>query len=159
MRKEDPRETGSRQHLKEGVVPGEIGLFVRSVARFPRARAVLEQAGIPYTVLDERLATNSATASLCSMHLAKGLEFRTVVVLACDDDVIPLDVIPLKERIEAVGDDFDLEEVYSSERNLLYVACTRARDQLFASGVNPGSSFWTIYGSNLPTVIHQRLVH
>lgn len=70
------------------------------------------------------------------MHLAKGLEFRTVVVLACDDDVIPL-----KERIEAVGDDSDLEEVYTSERNLLYVACTRARDHLFVSAVKPGSEF------------------
>jgi len=70
------------------------------------------------------------------MHLAKGLEFRSVAVLACDDDVIPL-----KERIEAVGDDSDLEEVYTSERNLLYVACTRARDHLFVSGVKPGSEF------------------
>ncbi len=70
------------------------------------------------------------------MHLAKGLEFRTVVVLACDDDVIPL-----KERIEAVSDDSDLEEVYTSERNLLYVASTRARDHLFVSGVKPGSEF------------------
>jgi hypothetical protein len=121
---------------KEGVVPGEIGLFVRSAAQFSRARGVLEQVGIPYTVLDEHLATNSATASLCSMHLAKGLEFRTVAVLACDDDVIPL-----KERIEAVGDDSDLEEVYTSERSLLYVACTRARDHLFVSGVKPGSEF------------------
>jgi len=121
---------------EEGVVSGETGLFVRSAAQFPRARRALELAGIPYTVLDEHLATNSATASLCSMHLAKGLEFRTVVVLACDDDVIPL-----KERIEAVGDDSDLEEVYTSERNLLYVACTRARDHLFVSGVKPGSEF------------------
>jgi hypothetical protein len=121
---------------EEGVVPGETGLFVRSAAQFPRARRALELAGLPYTVLDEHLATNSATASLCSMHLAKGLEFRTVVVLACDDDVIPL-----KERIEAVGDDADLEEVYTSERNLLYVACTRARDHLFVSGVKPGSEF------------------
>ncbi len=120
----------------EGVVPGEMGLFVRSEAQFPRARRTLDRAGIPYTVLDERLATNSSTASLSTMHLAKGLEFRTVAVLACDDDVIPL-----KERIEAVGDDADLEEVYASERNLLYVACTRARDQLFVSGVKPGSEF------------------
>ncbi len=121
---------------EEGVVPGETGLFVRSAAQFARARRALELAGIPYTVLDDHLATNSATASLCSMHLAKGLEFRSVAVLACDDDVIPL-----KERIEAVGDDSDLEEVYTSERNLLYVACTRARDHLFVSGVKPGSEF------------------
>lgn len=70
------------------------------------------------------------------MHLAKGLEFRTVAVLACDDDVIPL-----KDRIEVIGDDADLEEAYTSERNLLYVACTRARDQLLVSGVKPGSEF------------------
>jgi len=121
---------------KEGVVPGEIGLFVRSAAQFPRARGALEQAGIPYTVLDDRLATNSTTASICTMHLAKGLEFRAVAVLACDDDVIPL-----KERIEAVGEESDLEEVYTSERNLLYVACTRARDDLLVTGVKPASEF------------------
>jgi superfamily I DNA/RNA helicase len=54
------------------------------------------------------------------MHLAKGLEFRAVVVMACDDEVIPL-----QERIGEVGDDADLQEVYDTERNLLYVACTR----------------------------------
>ena len=121
---------------KEGVVPGEIGLFVRSAAQFPRARAALELAGIPYTVLDEQLATNSATASLCSMHLAKGLEFRPFAVIACDDGVIPL-----KARIEAAGDESDLEEIYSSERNLLYVACTLAHDHLLVTGVKPASEF------------------
>jgi superfamily I DNA/RNA helicase len=55
-------------------------------------------------------------------HLAKGLEFRAVVVMACDDDVIPL-----QERIETVADDADLEEVYDTERHLLCVACTQAR--------------------------------
>jgi superfamily I DNA/RNA helicase len=70
------------------------------------------------------------------MHLAKGLEFRAVVVMACDDEIVPL-----QERIEAVGDDADLQEVYETERHLLYVACTRARDQLLVSGVEPASEF------------------
>lgn len=70
------------------------------------------------------------------MHLAKGLEFRTVAVLACDDEVIPL-----QSRIEAVTDDSDLEEVYNTERQLLYVACTRARDHLLVTGVEPVSDF------------------
>ena len=34
------------------------------------------------------------------MHLSKGLEFRAVAVMACDDEIIPL-----QERIETVGDD------------------------------------------------------
>lgn len=74
--------------------------------------------------------------ALCTMHLAKGLEFRAVAVMACDDEVIPL-----QERIEAIADEADLEEVYNTERHLLYVACTRARDRLFISGVEPCSEF------------------
>jgi superfamily I DNA/RNA helicase len=71
-----------------------------------------------------------------TMHFAKGLEFRSVVVMACDDEVIPL-----QERIESVADDADLEEVYDTERHLLYVACTRARDHLLVTGVDPVSEF------------------
>ncbi|HXM39652.1 MAG TPA: hypothetical protein VN924_00275 [Bryobacteraceae bacterium] len=61
---------------------------------------------------------------------------RSVTVMACDDEVIPL-----QERIEAVVDDADLEEVYNTERHLLYVACTRARDHLLVTGVAPPSEF------------------
>jgi len=70
------------------------------------------------------------------MHLAKGLEFRAVAVMACDDEILPL-----QERIETVSDTSDLEEVYNTERHLLYVACTRARDQLLITGVAPASEF------------------
>ena len=70
------------------------------------------------------------------MHLAKGLEFRAVAVMACDDEVLPL-----QARIEDVGDDGDLQEVYDTERQLLYVACTRARDRLSISAVEPASEF------------------
>lgn len=75
-------------------------------------------------------------ARLSTMHLVKGLEFRAVVVMACDDEVMPL-----QERIETVSDDSDLEEVYNTERHLLYVACTRARDHLLVTGVDPASEF------------------
>ena len=44
-------------------------------------------------------------------------------------------------RIENVADDADLKEVYDSERHLLYVACTRARDDLLVTGVQPASEF------------------
>jgi len=74
--------------------------------------------------------------SVCTMHLAKGLEFRAVAVMGCDDEVLPL-----QERIEAIADDADLEEVYNTERHLLYVACTRARDHLLITSVEPSSEF------------------
>ena len=59
-----------------------------------------------------------------------------MAVIACDDEVVPL-----QARIEAVGDDADLKEVYDTERHLLYVACTRARDFLHVSAVDPASEF------------------
>jgi len=77
-----------------------------------------------------------AAASISVMHLAKGLEFRVVAVMACDDEVIPL-----QDRIESVSESSDLEKVYNTERHLLYVACARARDQLFVSGIEPTSEF------------------
>jgi len=125
--------------VKEGAAPGEIGVFVRSDAQVDRARRALEGAGIPYNVLDERLAMSSSAASISTMHLAKGLEFRTVAVLGCDDDIIPL-----RERIEAIGDDADLEEVYASERHLLYVRLYTRSDHLFVSGRRRGQSFLRI---------------
>ncbi len=47
----------------------------------------------------------------------------------------------MQERIETVSDDTDLEEVYNTERHLLYVACTRARDHLLVTSVDPASEF------------------
>ena len=35
----------------------------------------------------------------------------------------------------------DREEVYNTERHLLYVACTRARDHLLVTAVEPASEF------------------
>ena len=54
----------------------------------------------------------------------------------CDDEVIPL-----QARIEEIADEADLEDVYNTERHLLYVACTRARDHLLVTGVEPASEF------------------
>jgi mRNA-degrading endonuclease RelE of RelBE toxin-antitoxin system len=121
---------------KAGLLPHEFGVFVRSEAQLDRARTAVKKAGLAFKVLDEHVETVTGHVSIGTMHLAKGLEFRAVIVMACDDEVIPL-----QERIETVGDDADLQEVYDTERHLLYVACTRARDHLLISGVIPVSEF------------------
>ena len=124
------------ERMKEGVMPHEMGVFVRSAAELDRSRSAVENTGLPFNVLNESVEMASRHISISTMHLAKGLEFRTVVVMACDDEVIPL-----QKRIETVSDDSDLEEVYNTERHLLYVACTRARDHLLVTGVDPASEF------------------
>ena len=121
---------------REGVAPHECGVFVRSAAQLDRAREAVSATGSRFRVLDDNVETIAGQISIGTMHLAKGLEFRAVVVMACDDEVMPL-----QERIETVTDDSDLEEVYNTERQLLYVACTRARDFLLVTGVAPASEF------------------
>jgi superfamily I DNA/RNA helicase len=124
------------ERVSELVAPHEIGVFVRSAEQLSRAKAAAEAGKLPFRILDDRVEGVSGYASIGPMHLAKGLEFRAVVVMACDDEVIPL-----QARIDTVGEDSDLKEVYDTERQLLYVACTRARDFLLVTGVEPASEF------------------
>lgn len=120
----------------EGLRPVEIGLFVRSGAQRPRADAVARALDLPARDPLEVPDDGTPTLAIGTMHLAKGLEFRAVAVMACDDEVIPL-----QARIESVGDARDLEEVCNTERYLLYVARTRARDHLLVTAVDPASEF------------------
>lgn len=122
--------------LDDGFYPAEIGVFVRSEAQFDRARAAVQSTGQSSVQLNGNVVNNLEHISISTMHLAKGLEFRAVAVMACDDEILPL-----QERIETVADPSDLEEVYNTERHLLYVACTRARDQLLITGADPVSEF------------------
>ena len=125
-----------RARAAEGYAPQAIGVFVRSPDQVARAVAALRDSGLTPVELDARSVVASGAVAVGTMHLAKGLEFRAVAVVACDDEILPL-----QSRIERVADDADLEEVYSTERHLLYVACTRARDRLLVTGVEPASEF------------------
>jgi mRNA-degrading endonuclease RelE of RelBE toxin-antitoxin system len=124
------------ERSNEGLAAHEIGIFVRSSDQIERAKSAAQKCNLPFKLLDEQMETTTGKMIISTMHLAKGLEFRAVVVMACDDEVIPL-----QERIENVSDNADLEEVYDTERHLLYVACTRARDHLLVTSVDPSSEF------------------
>jgi superfamily I DNA/RNA helicase len=99
-------------------------VFVRSPEVIGRGRAALEASGFA-----DRVAVSV-------MHLAKGLEFRASAVMACDQDILPLE-----SRIAEAADEGELDDIYDTERQLLYVSCTRARERLLVTGVAPGSEF------------------
>ncbi len=111
-----------------GIAAGEIGVLVRGQGQLARARAAVTASGFDARAEDG--------VTIAAMHDAKGLEFCAVAVMACDEDVLP---DPL--RLAGIGDTADLEAAYDTERHLLYVACTRARDRLMVSGITPGSEF------------------
>ena len=116
-------------------MPHEFGVFVRSDAELDRARAAVAKTGLPFKMLDEHVETTSGHISIGTMHLAKGLEFRAVVVMACDDEIIPL-----QARIETVADDTDLEEVYNTERHCLRRLHARTRPLLVTARAGVGIS-------------------
>jgi mRNA-degrading endonuclease RelE of RelBE toxin-antitoxin system len=131
-----------RKAVADGITPAEIGIFVRSNDQLVRARAAVKAAGHTQVELSERVEQPQGRIAIGTMHLAKGLEYKAIVVMACDDDVLPL-----QERLETVADESELDEVHDTERNLFYVACTRARDRLLVSGVQPASEFFADFSA------------
>jgi mRNA-degrading endonuclease RelE of RelBE toxin-antitoxin system len=124
------------KRMADGVRPDEVVIFVRSASQLSRAELAAKNAGMASKVLDTHMETTVGHVSISTMHMAKGLEFRSVAIMACDDEIIPL-----RERIDDVQDVSELEDVYNTERQLLYVACTRARDHLFLSSGGAPSEF------------------
>ena len=86
---------------------------MRSRDQMERARAVVAAVGLEALELSERDETSGSRVPIGTMHLAKGLEFKAVAVMACDDDVLPL-----RARIESVADEVELDDVYETERHL-----------------------------------------
>ena len=111
-----------KQRIKDGVAPNEMAIFVRYTE-------ILERAAKISTAVNSDISCDV-------MQRAKGLEFRSAVVMACDDGIIPS-----QKRLERYSGDLGVGEIYHTERQLLYVAATRAREHLLITGVKPASEF------------------
>jgi superfamily I DNA/RNA helicase len=125
-----------KAQITSGTKIHECAVIVRDDSHIPRAIRAISEANLTSQLLDNRTDFVEGAVSIATMHRAKGLEFRAVAVMACDEDALPL-----KARLDIATETSDLEEIYDTERHLLYVACTRARDSLFVSGIAPGSEF------------------
>jgi superfamily I DNA/RNA helicase len=70
------------------------------------------------------------------MHRSKGLHYRAVAVIGVEAGELPLERVLDRQADEAARAAF-----LELERNLLYVACTRARERLLVTGVREMSRF------------------
>jgi mRNA-degrading endonuclease RelE of RelBE toxin-antitoxin system len=125
-----------RTWLKGGLQPEAIGVFTRTGARLKAVGDALTEAAIPWCRLSDQNDGPTAGVHVGTMHRAKGLEFKAVLVLDCGDGVVP-------SPAAARGDDDpqDREAREARERRLLYVAMTRARDELVVSWSGRPSRF------------------
>ena len=114
---------------QDGAQAQEIAIFFRDEGQRERALAAVRASDFRDT-----LVKGSTLIRICPMLEAKGLEYRAVAVIACDSNVIPS-----PERLKEAGFISGMDDIYETERNLLYVACTRARDELLITSVGTPS--------------------
>lgn len=129
-----------RLWVNEGIEPGEIGIFFRDESQIGHVGQIVELAGLKATDLSKSGEADFTFVSdqVCvgTMHFAKGLEFRAVMIVGCNDDMLPFEA-----RVDRARDVDELQAIIETERHLLYVAATRAREQLAISAVDPASEF------------------
>ena len=120
-----------------GYRPGEIALLARTNALLEnRARHAIAAAGLQCHPLSSDEEPPPSRVAFGTMHRSKGLQFRAVAVLGAEEGEVPI-VRVLEKQADAAAREAFLE----LERNLLYVACSRARERLLVTGVKASSRF------------------
>lgn len=125
-----------RRWLDEGIRPQAIGVFARSGRENKALCQALSEQGIPSRLLADRGMAAHEGVNVGTMHRAKGLEFKAVLVMGCSRNQLPSPA-----ALRKYADPVDLAEAEARERRLLYVAMTRARDELCISWTGEPSPF------------------
>lgn len=110
--------------IREGVAPSAIAITARTRTQLSPVQKALKKANIEWSQVGEEHV--AATVATSTMHAFKGLEFARVVVVAANRDVLPLPVATTPANEDELQHSVDVMR----ECCLLYVACTRARDEL-----------------------------
>lgn len=123
--------------VANGYRPGEIAIFARKKDILKdRAHRAVKAANLESFNLESDDAPPSNRVAIGTMHRCKGLQFRAVAVMGVEDGTVPLDTVRVRQPDEAAQRAF-----VEMERNLLYVACSRARERLLVTGVGKKSEF------------------
>jgi len=117
------------KQLSSGFKPHEVAIFARTNSVVSdRVKHVVGRCGLNYHELSDHEPPKDKRISVGTMHRAKGLEFKVVVVMGCEDSQLPLQSV-----LERLPDEAAKATFAEQERNLFYVACTRARERLLVS--------------------------
>ncbi|POX87230.1 UvrD-helicase domain-containing protein [Mycobacterium kansasii] len=124
--------------INSGVAPSEIGIAVRAKWFGSKVADALKAMGIK-TVDLAKASTKDDAVHVGTMHRMKGLEFRCVGVAGVGAKFVPAAnaVTPIDEDRQTHEQDLE------RERCLLFVACTRAREELLVTWHGQPSPFLT----------------
>lgn len=123
--------------------PHEICIGARTNKLLQRYAQILGNAGIETVTIktDEELAEDAVRLS--TMHRMKGLEFPKVLLAGVHKGEVPQNLLR-----SSFADDQSWEDFLKRERSLLYVAATRARDELVVTGFGTPSELMPTMGSD-----------
>ena len=121
--------------LKDKYDYKDIAIISKLKNQLKDIKVFLEKKNIPYRELEsnEELDFNEDCVKLLTMHCAKGLQFKSVIIAGLNDKIIP------SRNFENEFEDSDFVE--SIDRRLLYVGMTRATEELFLSSYGNPSKF------------------
>ena len=126
-----------RGFLSEGYDLSGIAIFAHGQTTLTtRAKTACRLAGVACRELSDDSPFQVGAISVGTMHRAKGLEFKAVIVAGCDEKLLPA-----KTVLDRLTDVADQDAFVAQEKRLLYVACTRARERLLLSHSGPRSRF------------------
>jgi superfamily I DNA/RNA helicase len=124
---------------RAGLTPTEIAVFVRTNSRAEQVATELERGrDVRHQFFSVRALFDRDGVRIGSMHRAKGLEFKAVIVAGCSEDHA---ATPCHASLDRSTIRRTLKKRWSSERRLLYVAMTRARDELVVTWSGEPSTF------------------
>jgi len=116
-----------QEWLDGGVAPGAIGITARTRGDLRAVQAALDDADIRWSEIGTE--TKQPGVRTATMHACKGLEFARLAVVAANADNLPLPMATTPAAEDEAQHALDVLR----ERCLLYVACTRARDELLVT--------------------------
>ena len=113
----------------------DIAIISKFKNQLKDIKIFLEKNNIPYKELEsnEELDFNEDCVKLLTMHCAKGLQFKAVIIAGLNDKIIP--------SRDFANEFEDSDFVESIDRRLLYVGMTRATEELFLSSYGNPSKF------------------
>ena len=122
--------------IREGYQPSDVAIFARAARLIDEFVPELEKRGLPCFYLREGGTCCPDRIAVGTTHRAKGLEFKAVAVVGVEDFWFPCHA-----ELQHLEDPQEREAFINQERQLLYVACTRARERLWISFSGQPSRF------------------
>jgi superfamily I DNA/RNA helicase len=126
-----------RAWAQAGVAPNDVAVAVRTNRQRKDIAQALARQGLAIAEPDPGLERAEKGITVATMHNLKGLEYRCVAVCGVGEEMMPLARALTSELEDPLQRSFDMVR----ERSLLFVACTRARDQLYLSWSEAPSPF------------------